>query len=272
MGKKKTTVKFIDKKKAISFHLVAKAAPGYNAALARAEEEEERLELRRELAQQRREDRARAGLEPEPENEQWEEEGDHDEHDDDEEESKQAGGKPDDRLDLLNLAAAAEGIETRAVRQARKAAKEQERLALEGDRSQKFYLQPSFRRGGPTELPADFPQELLYAGGDREDEAYWAHEEEVKQELRRQSRAPALMPHNYDYDKHLRPVTGRGVVLEAKRDKVYDHPEFDPRSLKPKPEPKIAKEAPAASSSSSSSSAAAALESFSLTADRKSVV
>lgn len=137
-GKKgKATVKFIDKKQALSFHLVAKAAPGR----AEAEAAEEQAELDAELAEQRAERRRRRGLEPHEESKS------DDEGDDEDEDSFIPPPKPDDRVNLLNLAAEAEGIETRAVRQARKAAKE--------TKQQQFYLQPNFRPGSNVRRAAD---------------------------------------------------------------------------------------------------------------------
>lgn len=129
-GKKKHIVKFIDKKQAISFHLVARAAVGGEEE---EEQNEEQAELDYELAQQRADRRRALGLAPNEECKGEEEE------EEEAEESFIPPPQPDDRINLLNMAAEAEGIETRAVRQARKAAKE--------SKQQKFYLQPNFRPG-----------------------------------------------------------------------------------------------------------------------------
>jgi len=233
MGKKKVKVKFIDKKKAISFHLVAKAdqgdldSDGYDS---------EQAELERELREQRREERRAAGL---PDEEEEENAGSSS--------SAAAASTSDGRIDLLDMAAEAEGIETRAQRQARKAAKETSK--------QKFFLQQNIRPGQQASLPKDFPTEYLYDGTVEQEEEYWEREEQRKWELERQAEAPALLPHNYDYSKHLRPITGRGVFLEAKRGDGAGG--VDPRST--------------SVATSSSSSSSTAVDELDASVDRKLV-
>ena len=235
MGKKKTKIKFIDKKNAISFHLVAKADHTEGSS----DSESEQAELDRELKAQRDEER---GAKPRG-------------RDDDEEEEEEV----DTRINLLNLAAAAEGIDTRAERLKKK--------ALKASSSQKTYLQPDRIPGkGDVQIPKDIPAQYLFLGAEGEvdpkEQAYWDASDARKAELDRQSRATALLPHNYDYSKHLKPITGRGTFMEAKRgDEMYD-PEMDPRDVvvtKSKAQKAKAKAAAAPAASSSSAAASSSL-------------
>lgn len=111
--------------------MVAKASPGDDGA---DEVDEEQEELDRELAQQKAERRKAMGLASHEEMK-----GEDDDEEDEDEGSFIPKEQPDDRINILNLAAAAEGIETRAVRQAKKLAKE--------TKQQQFYLQPNFKPG-----------------------------------------------------------------------------------------------------------------------------
>ena len=83
----------------------------------------------------------------------------------------------------------------------------------------RYLLQPSYTRSqlaSPPTLPSDFPLDLIDDGSipTQDEIEYWSHHDEIMNELEEQANDPTLLPHEYDYTKHLKEI-GAGQFMPA---------------------------------------------------------